>query len=126
KQLMLPLKGRAALARIRPNPGELSALLGRYDSHLVYAFTADNQTVYARAFFCAGDLMFEDPATGSAAGALTAYLWKYRQNSSLAIHQGEEMGRGATIRCRISDDGSTVRVGGTAVVVAAGELRRTS
>jgi len=122
KQLMLPVKGREALRRIKPNPGELSAILGQHDSHLFYAFTS-HEPVYARALFCAGSLLFEDPATGSAAGALTAYLWKYRGRSSLSIHQGEEMGRGATIRSRISNDGGTVQVGGIAVIVAMGDIQ---
>ena len=123
KQLMLPLKQREALARIQPNASQLSSILGRYDSHLLYAFAEDQEDIYARAFFSAGPAFFEDPATGSAAGALTAYLWKHRSRSSLRVNQGEEMGRGAIIRSRISDDGKTVQVGGTAVIVAQGEIR---
>ena len=122
KQLMLPLTGRGALTRIRPNSDKLSSLLAGYDSHLLYCFAESEGQVLARAFFSAGSFLFEDPATGSAAGALTAYLWKYKQLASLTIRQGEEMGRGARIHSRIKNDGTIVQVGGTAVVVAEGKL----
>ena len=121
KQLIVPLTRREALAGLRPSFDQFSTLLG-HDSHLAYAFVEEDKQVRARAFFYAGNLVLEDPATGSAAGALTAYLWKYRGQSSLAVHQGEEMGRGAVIRTRISDDGLTVKVGGTAVIVASGTI----
>lgn len=121
KQLIVPLTRREVLSRLRPSFDQFSALLGQ-DSHLAYAFVDEDNQVRARAFFYARNLVFEDPATGSAAGALTAHLWKYRGQSSLAVYQGEEMGRGAVIRTRISDDGLTVKVGGTAVIVATGTI----
>ena len=91
-------------------------------SHLVYAFAEENGEVYARALFCAGPSILEDPATGSAAGALGAYLWKYRGRQSFFVHQGEEMGRGAMIHVEVSPDGKVVKVGGSAIVVARGDI----
>jgi len=122
KQLMLPLQRRDVLRRIQPNPIELAPILAEHDSHLVYAFAEQDGKAYARAFFSAGSLLFEDPATGSAAGGLAAYLWKYRSCHSMVVHQGEEMGRGATIHVEVSADGKVVKVGGTAVVVARGDI----
>jgi trans-2,3-dihydro-3-hydroxyanthranilate isomerase len=122
KQLMLPLRNIDALRRIQPSGNGLSAVLAAHDSHLVYAFVEDQGSVHARAVFSAGTLLFEDAATGSAAGALTAYLGKYRQRSGLQIQQGDEMGRASTIHSRISGDGAVVKVGGTAVIFAEGQL----
>jgi trans-2,3-dihydro-3-hydroxyanthranilate isomerase len=122
KQLMLPLRNIIALRRIKPSGNALSELLAAHDSHLVYAFVEDQGIVYARAIFSAGAVLFEDAATGSAAGGLTAYLWKYRQRSGLQIRQGDDMGRSATIYSRISGDGAIVKVGGTAVILAEGQL----
>jgi trans-2,3-dihydro-3-hydroxyanthranilate isomerase len=123
KQLMLPLQSRAALQRIQPSAADLSRLLADRDSYLVYAFAEEAGAIYARGFFAAGAAMFEDAATGSAAGALGAYLWKHRNVATpFLIRQGIEMGRSAKIDVDVSDDGRTVRVGGTAVIVASGEL----
>jgi trans-2,3-dihydro-3-hydroxyanthranilate isomerase len=123
KQLMLPLQSRAALQRIQPVAADLARLLADRDSHLVYVFAEDAGTIYARGFFAAGAAMFEDAATGSAAGALGAYLWKHRSVAApFSIRQGIEMGRSAKIDVEVSEDGRTVKVGGTAVIVASGEL----
>lgn len=78
------------------------------------------------------ELDFEDPATGSAASALTSYLnlkgdvdeTKYR------ITQGVELGRKSDIETHVvskaGQDGTRlikeVRLGGTARVVMKGEL----
>jgi len=124
KQLMLPLRSRDTLSRIRPVAADLSRLLADRDSHLVYVFAEDERDIYARGFFVAGSVMFEDPATGSAAGALGAYLWKHRGLASpFVVRQGIEMGRASTINVEVSGDGRVVKVGGSAVVVASGELK---
>jgi trans-2,3-dihydro-3-hydroxyanthranilate isomerase len=123
KQLMLPLKSRQTLKRIQPVAADLGRLLADRDSTLVYAFAEDDGAIHARAFFAAGSTMFEDPATGSAAGGLGAYLWKHRGLAApFHINQGAEMGRGATILVEVSEDGRVVKVGGTAVIVGSGEL----
>ncbi len=123
KQLMLPLRSRDALTRIQPIAAELGRLLADRDSHLVYAFVEEDGVFYARGFFAAESKVFEDPATGSAAGGLGAYLWRHRNMSSpFRIQQGFEMGRGANIEVEVSGNGHLVQVGGSAVIVARGNL----
>jgi trans-2,3-dihydro-3-hydroxyanthranilate isomerase len=71
----------------------------------------------------------EDPATGSAAGPLAAFLARHGRlgfGEEIEIRQGAEIGRPSTLYARV--DGSTdrierVEVGGSAVVVARGEYR---
>jgi len=124
KQLMLPLRGREDLRRIRPQAQDLSRLLADRDSHLVYAFAEEEGRIFARGFFSSGSAAFEDPATGSAAGALGAYLWKHRSiDAPLEVHQGVEMGRASKILVKVSSDGDVVKVGGSAVIIAEGELK---
>ncbi len=66
--------------------------------------------------------MVEDPATGSAAGSLAAYLVRnerLREGQTLMIEQGIEMGRPSQIRAEIkSDRGRLVpKVSGSAVPI---------
>jgi trans-2,3-dihydro-3-hydroxyanthranilate isomerase len=123
KQLMLPLRSRESLGRIRPLAADLGRLLADRDSQLVYSFAEEAGNLHARAFYCSGAATFEDAATGSAAGALGAYLWKHRGTASpFKIQQGVEMGRDSEINVEVSRDGQTVKVGGSAVIVASGEL----
>jgi trans-2,3-dihydro-3-hydroxyanthranilate isomerase len=71
----------------------------------------------------------EDPATGSAAGALGVHLLRHgriRSGQPIELRQGLEIGRPSLLRVRV--DGSPQRidqvlVGGDAVVVAHGEYR---
>jgi trans-2,3-dihydro-3-hydroxyanthranilate isomerase len=71
----------------------------------------------------------EDPATGSAAGPLALHLARHRRiafGDEIEIVQGVEIGRHSTLFARV--DGSEdaverVEVGGSAVVVARGELQ---
>jgi trans-2,3-dihydro-3-hydroxyanthranilate isomerase len=73
--------------------------------------------------------VFEDPATGSAAGPLAVHLARHGRiafGEEIQIRQGVEIGRPSTLYARA--DGSServerVEVGGSAVVVARGEFR---
>jgi trans-2,3-dihydro-3-hydroxyanthranilate isomerase len=71
----------------------------------------------------------EDPATGSAAGPLAIHLARHGRiawGDEIEISQGTEIGRPSTLYARADgSDGSVeyVEVGGSAVVVARGELR---
>ena len=65
----------------------------------------------------------EDPATGSACAALTAFLGNLDGRSqAFEIHQGDDMGRPSLIRTSVDIDAGEVRVAGTAVRVMEGRL----
>src|SRR5487761_1590684 len=70
----------------------------------------------------------EDPATGSAAGPLAVHLARHGQiafGQQNEIRQGEEIGRPSVLLARVEADGgqiTRVEVGGSAVIVARGEL----
>jgi trans-2,3-dihydro-3-hydroxyanthranilate isomerase len=124
--LMVPLKNRAALSRIQMNMGELARLFGK-QAALAYCFTiGSNHSVHARGMMPWG--LYEDAATGSAAGSLGAYLVRHGRLSAgytLRVTQGLEMGRPSEIEVEVSQTGKklTPRVSGAAVKVFEGVIR---
>jgi trans-2,3-dihydro-3-hydroxyanthranilate isomerase len=133
-QLMVPVRSLAAVRAITLEPGVLRAICERYGTHSIYAFTSETVTasaqVHARLFAPLAGVL-EDPATGSASGALGAYLVHHRVFGGEAevIHleneQGYEMGRPSRILIEVTRDGGTitrVRVGGQVVKVMDGTI----
>ena len=123
--LMVPLKNRSALANIQMNMVELSRLLGK-QAALAYCFTAGpNHTVQARGMMPWE--LYEDAATGSAAGSLGAYLVRHGKlgaGHTLHVAQGVEMGRPSDIEVEVTQTGKklTPRVSGAAVKVFEGVI----
>lgn len=124
--LMVPLRNRAALAKIQMNIVEMARLLGKQGA-LAYCFAVgSNHSVYARGMMPWE--LYEDAATGSAAGSLGAYLVKHGlagAGHTLQITQGVEMGRPSQIEVEVSQTGRklTPRVSGAAVKVFEGVIR---
>ena len=123
--LMVPLKSRKVLGKIEMNLGALAKLLGTSTS-LAYCFALGGRGhAFARGMVPWGIL--EDPATGSAAGSLGAYLVthkKLRPGEKLTIAQGVEMGRPSHIEVEIEETRGrlTPRVSGSAVCVLEGHI----
>ena len=124
--LMVPLRSRASLAKIQMNMAELAHLLTK-DAALAYCFAiGTNHTVWARGMMPWE--LYEDAATGSAAGSLGAYLVKNGRlgaGQTLHVTQGVEMGRPSQIEVEVSQSGKklTPRVSGAAVKVFEGVIR---
>ncbi|PYU35827.1 MAG: phenazine biosynthesis protein [Acidobacteria bacterium] len=123
--LLVPLRRRSVLQTMEPNPPALRRVL-RDSGTMAYCFAVENRnTVFAR-----GMLPWEigeDPATGSAAGSLGAYLvhqGRLKLATPLEIHQGIEMQRPSRIRVEVlAQHGKLVpRVSGTAVRIMEGLL----
>jgi trans-2,3-dihydro-3-hydroxyanthranilate isomerase len=124
--LMVPLRNRAALAKIEMNMSDLRRVLGNGGT-MAYCFTAGGKdTVFARGMVPWA--IYEDPATGSAAGSLGAYLvrrGKLAPGATLRILQGVEMGRPSHIEALALQAGKKLvaRVGGAAVRIFEGTIR---
>ncbi len=124
--LMVPLRNRAALGKISMNMFELRKLLGK-TATMAYCFAlGDHAKVSARGMLPWE--IYEDPATGSAAGSLGAYLVKHGKlapGHTLSILQGEEMGRPSHIEVEVTQSGKKLvpRVSGAAVKVFEGTIR---
>jgi trans-2,3-dihydro-3-hydroxyanthranilate isomerase len=101
--LMVPIKRRPILGRIHMNMRALAGLISR-GGVMAYCFALDgNGRAFARGMLPWG--LAEDPATGSAAGSLAAYLVRnerLRAGQTLVIGQGIEMGRPSEIRAEIA------------------------
>ena len=102
----------ATLADAQPRAGETPTL---------YLVWVDEERAEARARMFSTILPGgEDPATGSAAGPLGAYLWRREGRERLVIRQGEEMGRPSVLAVDIVE--GRPRVGGGVIPVIDGEV----
>jgi trans-2,3-dihydro-3-hydroxyanthranilate isomerase len=124
--LMVPLRNRAALGKIVMNMIDLRKLLGK-NGTMAYCFACgDNGKAYSRGMLPWE--LYEDAGTGSAAGALGAYLVKHGRLSpahTLSILQGEEMGRPCHIEVEVTQNARKLvpRVSGAAVKVFEGTIQ---
>ena len=110
------------LGRTAADPAALRPLLAKHGATVVYLAEIDLDAGVARArsYFMDPDGATEDPATGSAAGPLLAYLHARRGLERLTIDQAIEMGRPSRLECSL--EGDRVRVAGDCVVVATGTV----
>lgn len=120
-QLIVPLRDLDALARARPDWPAIERLLGAHGATVLYAAVCDPGAAHARTRGFVSEAVGEDPATGSAAGPLCAYLAARAGCSAITIEQGIEMRRPSRIDAAM--EGERPRVGGAVVVVADGTLR---
>ena len=135
--LAVPMRSLADLRDCRVNSSLLGEIYTRYGGTGCLVFSRETLEVgesrsHAR-FFAPADNIPEDPATGSACGALGGYLihhggleldpkdGKYR----FVIEQGDFINRPSRINLEVTGkrgDVRQVRVGGPSVVVARGEV----
>jgi trans-2,3-dihydro-3-hydroxyanthranilate isomerase len=151
--LVVPVRDRDAVARASTQPGpyerELVDGLGGANVLVVSAATADADAALHARVFADWAGVPEDPATGSAAGCLAAYLARHDDVArrmgldvpqsgherddgcdavECVVEQGIEMGRPSRLHLRASvrDDANEaatdVRVGGRVIPVAEGRL----
>ena len=126
--IILPVQNETELAAISPDFAALTELSRRYEVVGVHAFTlnAEDGAIHCRNFAPLYDID-EEAATGTSNGALTYYLYQYGlvlPDKDNRIIQGEAMDRPSKIASRLTKDGGEVKiqVGGTAVILASGEI----
>ena len=135
--LAVPIRSLAALGRCRVNSSLLAEIYQRAGATGCSAFSRETIEIGAPGvhtrMFAPGDNIPEDPATGSAAGALGAYLVHYDAQDveavegkySFVIEQGDFMHRPSRISIEIKGkpgEVKEVRVGGRSVIVLHGEI----
>jgi trans-2,3-dihydro-3-hydroxyanthranilate isomerase len=119
------LESEQAVAALRPDFAALAELPGDVG---VNCFAGTGRSWKTRMFAPAGGI-FEDPATGSAAGPLAVHLVRHGRigfGEEIEIRQGAEIGRPSLLYALVEGEGERierVEVGGSAVVVARGEFR---
>lgn len=132
-QLMIPLRSLKRVRDLSPN----FELLKDFERSLnatgccVFTLETSNPDAFVHMRFFAPEAgVHEDPATGSAAGALGAYLVAHgmfgaKSPVSFAIEQGLEIQRPSKIAVtvqRVDGIPTIVKVGGSAVTVLNGEI----
>ncbi|UCG93295.1 MAG: PhzF family phenazine biosynthesis protein [candidate division WOR-3 bacterium] len=131
--LIIPLKNLHAIQHASGNVNNLKKFFKERKSGGPYLFsletTRPNVQVHSR-FFAPHIGIIEDPATGSAAGPLTAYLLKHNifgESFEIANEQGIEMGRPSMIFMKGDKRGNTytVKIGGKSAYVGRGEFEIT-
>lgn len=125
--LLVPLKSREALDRCVPDRRALFGAARDYLGVHVFVRTTGTYAFAARNFSPPGEGS-EDPATGSACGALAAYARRHRlvRESTYRVTQGTHVGRPGTLYVQAGGDQhatTAVRVGGNAVTIARGRLQ---
>ncbi len=113
------------LNRLPLDMNAISAVTEKHNavSFHVFAFGNDDHTAHVRDFAPLYGVS-EESATGTANAALTHYLQRngcIPATGDFSFLQGEAMGRPSVVATRVTTDG-TIYVGGTATVVAEGEL----
>lgn len=132
--LMVPIKTLEAFSRMNPDLGSLythNRGLGVASTHCYCLETAEAAShLHTRDFSPAVGIP-EDPATGTANGALGAFLLHHgvlipdHEQMRLTVEQGFEIGRPSYITVEVDGEPRsprTVRVGGTAVPILQGTM----
>ncbi len=132
--LMVPFSTLSSLRNLKPDLNGLVDFAKDMECDAgIYIFTRETMNkdadIHAR-FFApnVGVGVSEDPATGSAAGALGAYLAHSKslphENGKFVIEQGIEIGRPSIIHVEVQrgEKGMIVKVGGNVVDVIEGQI----
>jgi len=123
--IFMPLPDVATLQSLVPDMEAIASVTKHYEalSFHPFAFANDGFTAHVRDFAPLYGVP-EESATGTANAALTYYLQQQGclgDEADCRFVQGEAMGRPSVVATRITADGN-LYVGGTAAIVAEGEL----
>ncbi|MSQ77211.1 MAG: PhzF family phenazine biosynthesis protein [Nitrospiraceae bacterium] len=131
--IIVPVRTLTAVRSIVPNPTAIIDLCRRHGANGIMVFTTvtvdEFSTVHTRMFASPIGIL-EDPATGSASGALGAYLVhngvvEVAITTEIIAEQGYEMDRPSRIIIQVESDDDMiqeVKVGGEVVMVIEGTI----
>jgi trans-2,3-dihydro-3-hydroxyanthranilate isomerase len=132
--VLVPVHDQAAVGKAECNAADWDRVAPMGDGQLASAYVycrggTHHQASFHARMFAPGEGIGEDPATGSAAAALSGAIHHFdglrEGNHALLIEQGVEMGRPSLIHLHIACRGaevSHVRIGGEAVRISEGKL----
>jgi len=131
--LIVPVRSLTAVRSIRPDASAITDVCRRFGANGIMVFTTVTVEPYATVhtrMFAPSIGILEDPATGSASGALGAYLVQngvveVGPTTEIIAEQGYEMDRPSRILIQVESDDDAiqdVKVGGHCVMVVEGTL----
>ena len=128
--LIVPVTFLSVLGECEPDMAAIETLCETVDATGLYAVTFDTLTADATAhgrMFAPGAGIPEDPVTGTASGAVGAYLREFDavEAEAMAFEQGHFVDRPGRVTVRVDDSaprGERVRVGGRATIAFDGDL----
>ncbi|MBY5395088.1 PhzF family phenazine biosynthesis protein [Rhizobium leguminosarum] len=132
--LLIPVHDVGAAQRLEFDPQLWEKIVPFVDGALASAYVycrggVNHVAKFHARMFASGMGIVEDPATGSAAAALSGAIHHFDRltdgHHPIMIEQGVEMGRPSFIHLHIDVDGGTIsnaRIGGQAVRLASGTL----
>jgi trans-2,3-dihydro-3-hydroxyanthranilate isomerase len=116
-RLMVPVVDRGVLASIRPDQERLAAESRRYRQLGCFVYVPPSATALAAArMFAPAIGVPEDVANANSSGCLAAHLLITGRNPTVAVDQGDALGRPSTVHATAIRSGRRIatRVGGTA------------
>ncbi|MFQ5991069.1 MAG: PhzF family phenazine biosynthesis protein [Nitrospiraceae bacterium] len=131
--MIVPVRTLTTVRSITPNVTAMNTLCARFGVNGIMAFTSvtveEHSDVHTRMFASPIGIV-EDPATGSASGALGAYLVKngvveVGPTTEIIAEQGYEVDRPSRIEIQVDSDDDAiqdVKVGGQVVMLLEGTL----
>jgi trans-2,3-dihydro-3-hydroxyanthranilate isomerase len=131
EQLMVPVRGAAAVRRARPRADAFSRLKSEDGHSMAYVFADAGdaaRTVEARFFFPNGPAILEDPATGSACANLGGWFRAMRPATGIerSVSQGEAVARPSTLFLSVSAPSAMgqgrIYVGGNVIELGRGSV----
>ena len=132
--MIVPVRTLTAVRSIRPDASAITDVCRRFGANGIMVYTTvtvePSSTVHARMFAPAIGIL-EDPATGSASGALGAYLVQngvvdVAPTTEIIVEQGYAIDRPSRIFVQVDSDDDiiqSVKVGGECVMVVEGTLK---
>jgi trans-2,3-dihydro-3-hydroxyanthranilate isomerase len=126
RHLLVAVRSAERVAEARPDQRVLTEVVREAGADGFYLFALTDRCAKAR-FFGPGLSVDEDPATGSAAGPLGAYLAEQGAlpaSGTIEVRQGDEIGRPSVLHVVAERDDAAwrIRVGGGVRMVARGEF----
>jgi PhzF family phenazine biosynthesis protein len=122
--LMVPIRDEDSVRRAVRDDAGCTAICAATGTESIYLFTVRGDGDVMARMFDRGANIGEDPATGSAAGPLGAYLTAHRLAGlpgRVVIAQGEMVGRPSFLHVDV--EGESPRVGGGVRIVGEGSFR---
>jgi trans-2,3-dihydro-3-hydroxyanthranilate isomerase len=121
---MVAVRDDDALRRAVRDDRRCAEVCARADAESLYLFTIRGPNDVRARMFDKGSTIGEDPATGSAAGPLGAYLATHElleTPGSIVIAQGEQVGRPSFLHVDVDRDGDTWQIDVGGGVLSMGE-----